>query len=876
MAGKTFETLALEGLLTEISDLDQFIVWDHSETTFAKTKVGQASVLAAYLAANISGISIVQVAGLTAALAALQPLNAELTNLSGQSSTGILTRTATATYTERQLVAPAAGITIANPDLVAGNATLALANDLAALEGLASTGIAVRSATDTWVQRQIAVPAAGISITNAGGVAGNPTLALANDLAALEGLASTGLAARTATDTWAQRTITGTANQITVTNGDGVAGNPTLSLPTALTFTGFTITGGTYASPTLTTPVLGVATATSINKVAITAPATGSTLTIADGKTATFSNTLTMTGTDGSSVNHGAGGTVAYVANNLSVFASTTSAQLAGVLSDETGTGSVVFGTNPTIAGGSHTALTGLGIRSTGAAFDLTLATSEVLTAGRTLSIVLGDAARTLTFTGNASITGTNTGDQTITLTSDVTGSGTGSFATTIAANAVTYAKFQQVAASSLVGNATGSLANATGITLGTTLAFSGSALQTAAGTGDVSWSANSFATAIGSAKITNTMLNNSVVTGMTANNSPNTTTDYIIYYNATDGTLRKATVGAISAAGASGVNTVFGRTGTVVATSGDYDGVAFGQTGLLVKGATSNGLTIKPNETLSAARTLNIITGDASRTMTFGGDWTSTSTVSFTGAFSTAGAVTHAGAFTQTFTATGNTSVTLPTSGTLLSTAAAVTVAQGGTGAATLTNHGVVIGQGTGNVAATGAGSAGQVLMSNGPSADPTFQTIAGATYTLLSTLVLSANANTLTFSSINSEDVIVEFDNIVMSGGSGAGTTLAISTDGTTFTTTPVIISSTSVAFGTTLSSGSFFMTGLKAGAMYASFMSIGVSAPGINNLVGLTSTGALGAGAAVGAQVVAFRIATATSRTWTSGTIKVWGRG
>lgn len=38
-------------------------------------------------------------------------------------------------------------------------------------------------------------------------------------------------------------------------------------------------------SPSLTTPTLGVATATSINKVAITAPATGSTLTIDDGFT---------------------------------------------------------------------------------------------------------------------------------------------------------------------------------------------------------------------------------------------------------------------------------------------------------------------------------------------------------------------------------------------------------------------------------------------------------------------------------------------------------------------------------------------------------------------------------------------------------------
>jgi hypothetical protein len=50
-------------------------------------------------------------------------------------------------------------------------------------------------------------------------------------------------------------------------------------------------------------------------------------------------------------------------------------------------------------------------------------------------------------------------------LTGDVT-TVAAALATTIAANAVTYAKFQQVAASSLVGNATGSLANATGITL--------------------------------------------------------------------------------------------------------------------------------------------------------------------------------------------------------------------------------------------------------------------------------------------------------------------------------------------------------------------------------------------------------------------------
>jgi len=61
------------------------------------------------------------------------------------------------------------------------------------------------------------------------------------------------------------------------------------------------------------------------------------------------------------------------------------------------------------LAGGAVSGLTGLGIRSTGAAFDLTLASAEVLTAGRTLSFNVGDAARTLTIpaTGTVALLGT-------------------------------------------------------------------------------------------------------------------------------------------------------------------------------------------------------------------------------------------------------------------------------------------------------------------------------------------------------------------------------------------------------------------------------------------------------------------------------------
>jgi hypothetical protein len=149
-------------------------------------------------------------------------------------------------------------------------------------------------------------------------------------------------------------TLVGKATTDTLTNKSINLANNTLTATSAQLATAISDETGTGVvvfsdTPTLVTPVLGVATATSINKVTLTTPATGSTLTIADGKTLTASNTLTFTGTDTSSVAFSAGGTVAYVANKLSVFAATTSAELAGVISDETGTGALVFASSPTL-----------------------------------------------------------------------------------------------------------------------------------------------------------------------------------------------------------------------------------------------------------------------------------------------------------------------------------------------------------------------------------------------------------------------------------------------------------------------------------------------------------------------------------------------
>lgn len=136
--------------------------------------------------------------------------------------------------------------------VVIGTDVQAYSTELAAYSGLASTGIVARTASGTVAARTITGPAAGLTVSNGSGVSGNPTFALANDLAGLEGLSSTGFAARTASDTWTQRAMTGTANEITFTNGDGVSGAPTASLPPALTFTGKTVTNGTL-SGTLTT-----------------------------------------------------------------------------------------------------------------------------------------------------------------------------------------------------------------------------------------------------------------------------------------------------------------------------------------------------------------------------------------------------------------------------------------------------------------------------------------------------------------------------------------------------------------------------------------------------------------------------------------------
>src|ERR1043165_5182672 len=71
-----------------------------------------------------------------------------------------------------------------------------------------------------------AVTAAGAR-TNLNLAVGSDVEAWDADLDAIAALSSTGLAVRTASNTWTVRSVAGVSGRTVVSNGDGVSGNPT-------------------------------------------------------------------------------------------------------------------------------------------------------------------------------------------------------------------------------------------------------------------------------------------------------------------------------------------------------------------------------------------------------------------------------------------------------------------------------------------------------------------------------------------------------------------------------------------------------------------------------------------------------------------------
>lgn len=222
-----------------------------------------------------------------------QPLAANLTAMSPLTGTGFYVRaSAGGTHALRSIVGTTNQINVLTGDGSSGNPTLSLSTTI---QFPGTTGIRPPSGTTAqrvntasylryntttnrmeyfngtvWVEL---IASTGGTVTSIGAIAppagltisgspittsGNLTFALSNDLAAVEGLADTGLAVRTAADTWTTRSIIGTPDRITLTNGDGIAGNigvdiaPTYAGQTSITTVG-AIQNGTWQGDVIST-----------------------------------------------------------------------------------------------------------------------------------------------------------------------------------------------------------------------------------------------------------------------------------------------------------------------------------------------------------------------------------------------------------------------------------------------------------------------------------------------------------------------------------------------------------------------------------------------------------------------------------------------
>ena len=352
-------------------------------------------------------------------------------------------------------------------------------------------------------------------------------------------------------------------------------------------------------SPTLVTPVLGVATATSVN-----------------GTTIPSSKTLVVT------------------TDKLNVMAATTSAELAGVVSDETGTGAVVLSTSPTL------------VTPTLGAATATSVNKVAITAPTTSATLTIADGKTLTVSDNATVSGTNTGDQTITLTGDVTGSGTGSFATTIGASKVTNAML--AGSIDLTTKVTGILPIANGGTGSSTQNFVDlTTAQTVAGaktfSGNTAVSGSStFTVGTGATALGGTL----AVTGATTLNG---NTSVSGSNTLTVGTGATTLGGTLGVTGATTLSSTLGVTGnaTLSGTLGVTGATSLSST-LAVTGNTTLGgtLGVTGNTTIGGTTTLNGNTSvSGTNTLTVG-----------TGATALGGALTVAGATTL------NGTLTIPT----------------------------------------------------------------------------------------------------------------------------------------------------------------------------------------------------------------------
>lgn len=193
-----------------------------------------------------------------------------------------------------------------------------------------------------------------------GSAIGTDVQAHSNTLDSLDA-SGTGMVSKTGIGTITPRTVTGTTNEVAVINGDGVSGDPTISLPNTLSLTGKTVSGGTFNtsainSPSITTPTgivkgdigLGNVDNTSdVNKPISTATQTALNAKVAGPSSSVSGNLSTFNGTTGKVVQDSG-----YSLPNSA---------LVGVSSAQTLTNKTISGSDNTITNVPNSSVVGLG-----------------------------------------------------------------------------------------------------------------------------------------------------------------------------------------------------------------------------------------------------------------------------------------------------------------------------------------------------------------------------------------------------------------------------------------------------------------------------------------------------------------------------------
>jgi len=454
------------------------------------------------------------------------------------------------------------------------------------------------------------------------------------------------LVGRATTDTFTNKTFnTAATGNVFQINGTGI---------TAVTGTGAVVLANT---PTLITPVLGVATATSINKVAFTAPATGATLTLYDGSTLATAGaySVTLTATNTTTVTLPTTGTLATLAgsetltNKTLSTGSTWNGNTVGVAyggtgsttGSITGTGSLTFA-----AGGSNQSVnltpTGTGtvdvggfrITSVGSPTQTTDAATKGYVDSVKQALDIKDSVRVAT-TGNLTATASGTGAG-----KTLTNSGTQA---AITIDSVVLVSGDRV----LVKDQT-------------TQANNGIYTVTTVGTASTNW----------------------VLTRATdADNSPSGEVTPGMFTFVEEGTVNQDSGWVLTTDGSVTIDSTaltfvqFSGAGQVIA----GDGLTKSGNTLNVVGTTNRISVLADSVDISASyvgqtsiTTLGTIaTGTWNATVigaTYGGTGVNngSNTITLGGNVSLAGALTTSGAYGITLTATASTSLTLPTSGTL------------------------------------------------------------------------------------------------------------------------------------------------------------------------------------------------------------------